>query len=259
MFSSSDPEKAPHDLAEKSVKELQSMAVDVDLTAPQRRAPVLSRAGQLHLIDDLSRTAGAGLGVAAGLCVFLAVTIGRDLPVRAGAWLVIVGAALYVCRSLQRDFRRGDAISTRPFRWRAHYTSALSVLSAALGAGVIMLGPSGGDPALAAVTAPVLMIGLAVIGLCHTAHGASLAAALMPGLSLASLGAFRALGVGALSVTISAILIAATALGVFLHYRQFANAKTRFPRAPRLRFDELAPETTDNATIDEAETNRAIV
>ena len=94
MFSSSDPEKAPHDLAEKSVKELQSMAVDVDLTAPQRRAPILSRAGQLHLIDDLSRTAGAGLGVAAGLCVFLAVTIGRDLPVRAGAWLVIVGAAL---------------------------------------------------------------------------------------------------------------------------------------------------------------------
>jgi len=231
----------------KTVKELQTLAQETQFEAPARRRRArLSRAAQLHLIDLLSRWSATGLAVIAGAAIFISVAIARDLAMRSVIWMALVFAALWFCRSRRKDFRRGARIASHPFRWRADYSSALAVLSAAFGAGGLLLAPAA--PGLAATeiialsTAAILAAGLA-----HAAHAKAVAAMTLPGLAFLFAGALRSAGDGALLTVIFITAAAILGLSAAIATRLAREAAQRFPRTQYDRRDVFVDESGDAA------------
>jgi len=159
----------------------------------QDNAIGVSRRALIDLIEKLSWQARAGLGVLALAIVFLSffsltmvlstqIVAPEGLGTRLVIWVGLVSLSGYVCMSHLWRYRKGISFGSRPFSWRAHYTARLSVFSAAIGAGALMLTPHGLSPT--AQGALIMMIG--IIGLIgaalHTAHRATLFAASLPAL-----------------------------------------------------------------------------
>lgn len=234
-------------LEAKTVQELQSLAANAARPAPAPRQ-ALSRAARLHLIDQLSRWGGSGLALLAGAAIFIAMVVARDVPARAAVWAAMLFAALYLCRRYRREFRRGDKIAARPFRWRAYYTSTLAVVSAAFGAGALILIPVGADGVFAAEI--MLLMTAATIGAAalHVSHTPSAAAAGLPAFALMSGAALR----GDWGSTLAFVSIGAGFMALagvlFASQRVLAAAQARFPRTNFVR-REIRERWDDPADI----------
>ena len=223
-----------------TVHELQKLAKEAALRH-RRRRPRPSRAARLHLIDLLSRSAASGLAVFAGIAIFVSVSASSAYPLRAGVWAAMVFAALYLCRTQQQDFRAGGRSASRPFRWRANYTSSMSVLSAAFGAGAVIVIP-GGAPAPFAFEAFALMLAASLAcALLHAAHGRTAIAASAPAAAFIFLGVYRTAG-PSLTFTAFACAAAIGAAAIYLCHRFLSEtAIRRFPRTGLLRREKLGP------------------
>lgn len=178
-------------LHEKNVRELQELA-QTPLRPRKRRAAPLSRGARLHLIDVLSRWSAPGLALIAGASVYLAVVAGRTFPGRAFAWGAMLLAALWVCRRLRSEFRAGAGLSAHPFRWRASYTSSVSVLGVAFASAPILLAPAGAPPALAMQIIALTLLVSFTSALLHSAHFYTAAAFAGPSAVFAVLAGARA-------------------------------------------------------------------
>lgn len=233
------------DLAGRSVRELQAIAVETRLTKPASTR--LSRAAQLDLIDALSRWGASGIAAMAGTAVVIAATYGRMVSMRAAVWAVLVFGALYLCRRFRRDFRAGEPIAASPFRWRAYYTSSMAILSAAYGAGGFLLFPDGTLPRTVVELSSVIALSLVVAGFLHTAHRQTAIAAMAPGFVFLSLGLIQQFGLGVFPLTIVAVGLI-TFSGVWLVSGQLvARASARLPRTGLARTHHTIDRTPAEA------------
>lgn len=243
-------ENTDQDLDRKSVKELQALATQQN-TRPikQSRKKSLSRGAQLHLIDILSRWSGAGLGAIAGVTVYLCMTIGRAFPLRAAVWCLVVLLALYSARKLRKDFRVGGKMTAHPFRWRANYTSSLSVLGAAFGAGAYLLVPGTGTGADNLLIYSLLLSTTIFAAIFHSAHAFSAAALATPSIAFIVAGAWQGLNI---SLALSGLIAFCSAglLSVYLAAQAAqSKAKSQFPRSTFIRRDlRTYPENQAHAT-----------
>lgn len=202
-------------------------------TRPRRMR--LSRAARLHLVDILSRWAGSGLALIAGAAVFAAVTVGRTHPARAAVWALLVLFALFTARRLLSGFRAGGRSSSHPFRWRADYTASLAVLSAAFGAGALILIPRGADPALAYQTLSLLIAASLGAGVIHAAHGRAALAAWLPAFVFIFVGAVKTGGAETASLGVGAAFATGAAALFFFHSYLRQKIARRFPRTSFVR------------------------
>lgn len=217
-----------------TVRDLQSMAAAAAAGPLAAAQKARSRSANLHLIDLLSRWGGSGLAAYAAATIFVATTIARGEPLRAGVWASIVFAALYLCRRYRKEFRRGDKIASRPFRWRAYYTSTLAVVSSAFGAGAFLLALPAAGAARIEIFAVLITATLAAAAF-HTAYRQTALAAVLPASVFIAAAAIRADGVTAASVSAIAILFLGVA-GVLIASRGIgATADRRFPRTGLVR------------------------
>lgn len=228
------PPARPSQLEGKTVKELQSIAAAASVgganPAESRR---LSRAARLHLIDQLSRWGGSGLAVIAGAAIFLTMVIARDLPVRGTVFALLIFASLYLCRRYRKEFRRGDRIAARPFRWRSYYSSTLAVVSAAFGAGAFLLLPEGVTAAAAMQTLALMLVAAAAASAFHIAHRPAAAAIAAPALLAISGAAARTLGP---SLFTNVVLTASLAVFIFLAFATAEAERRAAARFPRTAF-----------------------
>ncbi len=230
------------DLNRKSVRELQRIATQAELPPrPGKRA--LSRAARLQLIDRLSRWSATGLAAMGGVSIYIAISVGRAFPARAAAWSLLVLMSIWACRTLRARFRAGEQISSRPFRWRANYTSALSVLGVAFGSGSVLLIPAGAAPdAVLPIVALSFFAALAA-GAAHAAHRSSAIAIAAPALLFGFVALARngvdglALGGAAVLAVMVIGLVAMTAIVLY------ANARRRHPRTGFVRSEAMASES----------------
>jgi hypothetical protein len=240
-------------LEEKTVQELQLLAAEA-ARAPATSAPrkPLSRAARLHLIDQLSRWGGSGLALFAGTAIFIATVVARNMPIRAAVWAVLLLAALYLCRRYRREFRRGDRIASRPFRWRAYYTATLAVVSAAFGAGAFLLTPKGVDPVFAAEIMTLMVIATVGATALHAPHPPSAAAAGLPAFALMSGAALR--GDWGSTIALVALGVGLALLpGVFFaSQRVLAAARGKFPRTSLIRREAAHRQEVDGESATEA-------
>ncbi|MCB2112533.1 MAG: hypothetical protein KDD85_03190 [Parvularculaceae bacterium] len=232
----SDPSvKAP--LENRTVQELQALAATA-AAAPDNRAksaPGLSRAARLHLIDQLSRWSGSGLALFAGLAIFNAIVIARALPLRAAVWSLMLFAALYLCRRYRSEFRRGDAIAARPFRWRANYTSSLAVVSAAFGAGAFLLAPTGAPPAAAMQTLALMLAGATIAAALNLAHRPAAAAAGLPAFAAIFASSFISFGFSQFTALVLVAGISGASFVLAASVEAARRAGQRFPRTALVR------------------------
>ncbi|MCB2098134.1 MAG: hypothetical protein KDE05_10910 [Parvularculaceae bacterium] len=227
---------APNALEGKSVQELQAAAeAALSSGAPQSRRGRLSRAARLHLIDQLSRWGGSGLALFAGVAVFNGVVIARALPMRSAVWALMLFAALYYCRRQRKEFRRGDHIASRPFRWRAHYTSSLAVVSAAFGAGAFLLLPTGVDAAAAMQTLALMLAATAIASSFNLAHRASAAAAGLPAFAAIAAAALISFGWSQFTVVVFVAGLSAAGFVGLASSLAARRAEQRFPRTALAR------------------------
>ena len=222
---------AVHDLQARA-----ESAIRDDFGANKRKSHArLSRGARLHLIDVLSRWGVTGLALIAGISIFIAVMSGRAFPVRGSVWLLIMLGALYVCRRLRKDYRSGEKIASKPFRWRANYTSALSVLSAAFGAGALFTTPAQMPPGEALQISALILIGTIMASAFHIAHGRATMAALLPA-SLFVIASVWQTASASVAIFGAGALVVAASAGLYLASRQLqANTASRFPRTTFLR------------------------
>lgn len=221
-----------------AVLDLQERAQTTQLgarTGSRPRRQRASRAARLQLIDILSRWAGSGLALLAGVAIFTAISVGRYYPFRAAVWASLVLAALYVARRMLRNFRSGRKSTARPFRWRANYTAALAVVSAAFGAGALILLPAGAHSALAYQTLALLFTAALGAGVIHAAHGRTALAAWLPAFAFSLLGALK-IGGASLALLGAAPAFATGAAALFFFHSYLRHKITRrFPRTSIVR------------------------
>ncbi len=230
-----------------TVRNLQAMAA-VAASAPLEAShKARSRAANLHLIDLLSRWGGSGLAVVAAATIFIAATIARDLPLRAGVWAAMVFAALYLCRRYRKEFRRGDKIAARPFRWRAYYTSTLSVASAAFGAGAFLLGIKASGATQIEIFA-VLMGGTLGAAALHSAYRLTGLAVALPASIFIAAAAIRVIGMSPSSFGAIAVLATGVAGVWFASGRIGEAADRRFPRTGLVRREIERPDEAPAST-----------
>ncbi len=222
------------DIKDKDVRELQRLAQEAPLRDQDRKPKARSRAALLELIDILSRWSAAGLAVVAGVAIFIAVAAGRAYPARAVAWSVMLVCALWVCRRLHSQYRAGAAISGRPFRWRASYTSCLSVLGVVFASAPILLTPAGAPTGLALQVLTLAILGGFCAAALHAAHLASAAAFAAPAVILPFLAATRA-GDGVYFLLAGSLAVVGLAVVFTLSWVITRNAGRRNPRTTFLR------------------------
>ena len=218
----------------RDVRELQSMIEEAPLQPASRKKRRLSRAARLQLIDDLSRWAASGLAVIAGAAIYLAIAVGRDFPARAAVWTLMIIAAMWFARRLQSQYRAGLVKSSRPFRWRASYTAALSVLGVAFGSSAILLSPDMyGNAGLLHVSA-VTIIATFLAAMMHSAHLPSALAIIVPSTVFLTI---KLLVATAPVIALSAVMISIFALTAiyFVNRSQSAMAARRNPWTRFLR------------------------
>lgn len=241
-----------------SVRDLQRLARAAGPKGPASQRERLSRAARLHLADELSRSGGAGLGLAAGVAVFLAATCGREAPTSTAAFAAMTLAALYACRRLRRAYRTGGKSTSRPFRWRARYTAALSVFSAALGAGAFLLVSGPTLEPLALQVLLLLCVAVFGLGATHASHAASAAAATAPALMfLAPASLVFAPNALTAGLFIAGFALAAVSLTILARRRR-RKAAARFPRtSARMRSPEALSWGDDGKRAGASDADRA--
>ncbi len=218
-----------------TVRDLQALAAEAAASAAPPARKSRSRSASLHLIDLLSRWGGSGLAAIAAASIFIAVAIARDQPLRAGVWALMIFAALYLCRRYRKEFRRGDKIASRPFRWRAYYTATLAVVSAAFGAGAFLLAiPAASAPARFEILA-VLIAGTLAATALHSAFRLSALAAALPASAFIAAAALRAEGLSLASLAAIAVLAIGVAGAWIASGRIGEAADRRFPRTGLVR------------------------
>lgn len=226
------------------MRELQRLAQEAPAGRRLSRPKPHSRAALLELIDILSRWSAAGLALVAGVGVYIAIAAGRIYPARALAWSAMLLAALWVCRRLHSQYRSGAAISARPFRWRASYTSCLSVLGVIFASAPILLSPVSASADLSMQVAALVMLGAFGAAALHSAHLPSAAAFAAPASILPLLAAVRPGAEGAFFLP-----LAIAAPGLFLTLTLSAtiarNARRRNPRTSFLRREIERSEAAD--------------
>ena len=161
--------------------------------APIPHASMLtqSRAAMLALIDQLARRGlpvlsliAIGIVAIAGFYTLALPAPTSSLIFRLVYWLLLALGSLFFTAHRLRQFRQGLAYNGRPFRWRAHYTATLAVLSTAIGSGAILLTPAAMPPAISlTIIGAILLLGTA-LGLGHLAHRATALSASLPALTL---------------------------------------------------------------------------
>ncbi|MEZ5896860.1 MAG: hypothetical protein R3C51_10725 [Parvularculaceae bacterium] len=217
----------------KDVRDLQALADQaLDGRIRHKRKP-LSRAGQLHLIDLLSRYSGFGLAIFAGVTILIALTISREAPLRTAVWAALVFGSLFLCARYRKDFRIGEKIASRPFRWRANYTAALCVLSAAFGSAAILLFSE-------AVTSPLEFFALLLLAafgasMLSIAHPVSAAAAFIPAAGFILLGALKSIGPSTGYFVVVGVTALAAAAVTAMVWRLHTLTARRFPRTGFIR------------------------
>ena len=218
----------------KDVRELQQLAQDSAHIRLRPRKKRASRAAYLELIDILSRWSAAGLAVTAGISIFLATTVGRAYPVRAAVWAGLLLSAVWVSRRMRSQFRAGATIAARPFRWRASYTSSVSVLGVVFASAPILLTPFDTPSGLFLQTLGLTMFGAFAAALFHAAHLPTASAFAAPGAILPLLAALRN-GNATIFLSVIAVSVALCA-GVYAFNRVISkNAARRNPRSSFLR------------------------
>lgn len=216
-----------------AVHELQAMAAEAARPIADARK-TRSRAASLHLIDLLSRWGGSGLAIFAAAAIFIATVVARDQPLRAGVWAAMVFAALYLCRRYRKEFRRGDKIAARPFRWRAYYTATIAAVSAAFGAGAFLLAIPAQGAAQVEIMALLIAGTLAAAGL-HAAYRSTALAAALPASVFIAVAALRMSGISLQTFAILAVLAAGAAALWIASGRIGGMAERRFPRTGLVR------------------------
>lgn len=239
-------------LHEKDVRELQELARQVPIKPGKRRTAPLSRAARLHLIDVLSRWSAPGLALIAGVAVYMAVVAGRAYPGRALAWGLMILGALWICRRLRSQFRAGANLSSRPFRWRAAYTSCLSVLGVVLASAPILLAPADALTSLSMQITALSMLAVFAAALLHASHFYSAAALAVPGAVFAVLAGVRAGETGLVIAACSTALLGLTGLRIANRYLE-KSASRRYPRTTLLR-REIEPSGADEAGFEAGDT-----
>lgn len=223
---------------------MQARAAEAFGERRRRKPKRVSRAALLQLIDVLSRWGGAGLAAMAGVAIFLSVSAGRAAPFAAALWTCLVLAALFVARRLHQGFRRGDRIAGRPFRWRANYTAALAVVSAAMGSAIWIL------PAAALGRFDIALLTIAAAAaaaMLHSAHPASAASSGGPAVLLALSGYVRFSGFDAgFFLLATGVLTLFCATG-WVSRRLHQKAVARFPRLRPLRREIDRPDAETEA------------
>jgi len=226
-------------LQQKTVRELQDLAREAPASHGRKPHKPLSRAARLYLIDMLSRWSASGLALIAGVGVYLAITAGRAYPARAAAWAAMMLCALWVCRRLRSQYRSGDAISSHPFRWRASYTSCLSVLGVVLASAPLLLTPVIAPASMFLQVASLMVFAAIGASILHTAHLPSAAAIAVPASILAVLAGVRSGDPALFAAGIMAALM--SLIAIYAAYRIIsAKARRMHPRTAFLR-----RETTD--------------
>ena len=227
-----------HQTSALTVKQMQERVQEATRVKQVKRNR-LSRMARLNLIDILSRWSSIGLAIICGGAVFLGTLLGRLEPMRTTIWLLMVFAGLYACSRLRQDFRAGEKTAAHPFRWRANYTSALTVLSAAFGAGALIVVRPGAGLELLSFMAMVSVCAAAT----HIAHGRSAAALLAPTGLFIIAATLREAGVQYAVFGAAAFFVCASA-GLFLASRNLqARAAAQYPRtrlARRRLIDEIS-------------------
>jgi hypothetical protein len=234
-----------------SVRHLQTLAAEAaaEVAAPTRK-PARSRAASLHLIDLLSRWGGPGLAIFAATAVFITTVVARDMPLRAGVWAAMLFAALYLCRRYRKSFRAGEKIASRPFRWRAHYTSTMAVVSGAFGAGAFLLAvPAATDSARFEIIGLLLLATVAAATF-HISHRLTALAAMVPASAFVAAALLRMEGLSL--VTLSAVTILAIATGaLWIASAIIADAADRkYPRTGLVRREIDRPDAARPAGAD---------
>lgn len=218
-------------LTGKTVQELQAIAAEAARDAgPPPRKTGLSRAARLHLIDQLSRWGGSGLALLAGASIFIALVPARDIPTRTAVWASLIFASLYLCRRYRKEFRRGEAIASHPFRWRAYYSSTLAVVSAAFGSGAFLLLPESVSPTTAMQTLALMAVAAAGASAFHAAHRASAAAAGLPAFIATTGASIASFGFSPFTIAVLAAGAAAAAFVAVASLQTERRAALRFPR-----------------------------
>jgi len=232
-MSKTNPTAAP--LETLTVQELQSMAAEAATARKRTPRPRLSRAARLNLIDQLSRWGGSGLALFAGVSIFIMIVIARNLPVRSAIWAAMIFASLYLCRRYRKGFRRGDHIASHPFRWRAYYTSTLTVVSAAFGAGAFLILPESVPPGGVMQTLALMLVAATGAAAFHLAHRPSAAAAGLPAFIAIAGAAAASFGLTPFTLGVLASGLAAAAFVALASREAQKRAGARFPRTTLLR------------------------
>lgn len=225
------PKTSFADLDSKTVQELQALAASAARPANGTKAGrKLSRAARLHLIDQLSRWGGSGLALFAGAAIFIALVIARDIPVRTAIFASLIFASLYLCRRYRKEFRRGDHISSHPFRWRAYYTSTLTVVSAAFGAGAFLLLPDSVGATGAYQILALMVVATLGAAAFHSTHLPSAAAAGLPAFAAVISASIATFGMSLFSIL---MIVAGAAGASFVALASFEAEKRAVHRFPR--------------------------
>jgi hypothetical protein len=234
-----------HAIEVKDVRALQRLAAESSQSFKPARPKTRSRAALLEMIDLLSRWSAAGLALVAGIAIYLAIIAGRGFPARAAAWIVLLICALWVCRRMRAQFRAGAAIAARPFRWRASYTSCLSVLGVVFASAPILLTPQTAPALISLQVVVLVMFGGFGAALFHAAHPTSAAAFAVPSAILPILAAIRGgdmILTSALAATsVAGLLVVFTLSRTIARNAGRRNPRTRFVRReidPSGRFSE---------------------
>jgi hypothetical protein len=219
-----------------SVLDLQALAAEAAADPATSTKPARSRAAKLYLIDQLSRWGGSGLAIFAAASIFVTIVIARDYPLRAGVWAAMVFAALYLCRRYRKEFRRGDKIAARPFRWRAYYTSTMAVVSSAFGAGgfILVAAPSASAVMRLEILAVLVLAAIAAAAF-HCAHRLTALAAMLPASSFILVSTLRIDGLSLLALSIATILASGTIAIWVASTMVGRSADRKFPRTGLVR------------------------
>lgn len=239
---------------QKSVHELQRIAIEAGHADAPRKKHSLSRSARLLLIDMLSRWSASGLALIAGVSIYLAITAGRIYPGRAAAWTLLVLMSIWTCRTLRKKFRSGEKISARPFRWRASYTSCLSVLGVAFGSAAVLLLPETAPPGLLLQTIALASIASIGAGALHSAHPMSALGISAPAAILGLAALFRnSVQSPIITAYIASIILGAGCIILLTraNYRQVAQKRPRttilrreLPEAHEAQTPFQRPETS---------------
>lgn len=202
---------------------------------PKRRRQAMSRAGRLSQIDRLSRWSATGLAVIAGASIYAAVVAGQLTPFRSAVWILLVLAGVWTCRKYQANYRTGDVICARPFRWRANYTACLSVLGVAFGCGAVLLVDDSTSSFFVLQIIAMTLAGSTISGIAHAAHPPSVISIVLPPVIFCFAAAAKGGLTGYMLYGVIAGVVFCIATTAFAAAAMDFEARRRHPRTTFLR------------------------